>query len=120
MKRIVSFLDYCLLVAVTMVRVYGLDALNKRKVREFLGAQVGAINTSNAVEVLVMIFIAFVILYQLIPWISNQNNTVQDSANVTEMGKFSAGLGEWLFPLFGILALVFLLWRRRSSKRDST
>jgi type II secretory pathway component PulF len=58
-----------------------------------------------------MIFIAIVILYQLIPQISSSNTVVQASTNASAMAKFSAGLGEWMFPLLGIIAVVFLLFR---------
>lgn len=68
------------------------------------------------VDTLIYVFIAFVILYQLIPWISDQNAAVQTSGNVSEMGKFSAGLGEWMFPLFGVLVLGFLIWKKRGMK----
>jgi type II secretory pathway component PulF len=61
-----------------------------------------------------MIFIAIVILYQLIPQLSSSNATVQASANATAMAKFAAGLGEWMFPLLGIIAVVFLLFKGKS------
>lgn len=59
----------------------------------------GAMSADNAVELLILVFVAIVVIYQLIPQISNSNSTVQASGNVTTMGKFAAGLGEWLFPL---------------------
>lgn len=80
--------------------------------------ETGAINVNNAVEVLILIFVAIVIIYGLIPQVSNQNAAVQSSANVSTMGKFSAGLGEWMFPLLGIVAVVFLLFKARKSKND--
>lgn len=71
--------------------------------------QLGAVN----VETIIMIFIGIVILYQLIPQIGSDNATVQASANASTMAKFAAGLGEWMFPLLGIIALVFVLFRKR-------
>lgn len=79
----------------------------------------GAVNTGNATQVLILIFVAIVVIYQLIPQISGANSTVQNSTNVTSMGKFAAGLGEWLFPLLGIIAIVFLLFKR-SGKGSTT
>lgn len=70
----------------------------------------------SAVEMLILIFIAIVVIYQLIPQISGSNVTVQSSANVSTMGKFAAGLGEWMFPLLGVVAVVFLLFQRGRSK----
>jgi hypothetical protein len=66
---------------------------------------------SLSIQSIIMIFIAIVILYQLIPQISSSNTTVQNATNVSAMAKFSAGLGEWMFPLLGIIAVVFLLFR---------
>lgn len=75
--------------------------------------QIGAVN----IDIIIMVFVAFMILFQFIPIISNQNSEVQASANVTTMGKFAAGLGEWMFPLFGILGLVFLLWKQKGKNK---
>lgn len=80
--------------------------------RAMARGELGAMN----VDTIIYVFIAIVIVYQLIPTISGQNTTVQNSANVSAMGKFAAGLGEWLFPLFGLLALVFMLWKKRGKK----
>lgn len=75
----------------------------------------GAVN----VQAIIMIFIAIVIIYQLIPQISSDNQTVQNSANASSMAKFSAALGEWMFPLLGIIAVVFLLFKgKRGNKGD--
>jgi hypothetical protein len=71
----------------------------------------GAVN----VQMIIMIFIAIVILYQLIPQLSSSNATVQASANATAMAKFAAGLGEWMFPLLGIIAVVFLLFKGKKN-----
>ncbi len=95
-------------VAAVAVSVYGIGATKALR-----NGQLGAIGTGNAVEVLILIFIAIIVLYQLIPTVSDQNQTVQDSTNVTAMGKFGAGLGEWLFPLLGVIAIVFLLIKKR-------
>ena len=80
----------------------------------------GSINASNAVEILILIFVAIIVIYQLIPFISNSNTTVQGSANVSSMGKFAAGLGEWLFPLLGIVAICFLLFRQSSRSKGKS
>lgn len=71
--------------------------------------ETGSVN----VQGIIMIFIAIVIIYQLIPNISSSNVDVQNSANASTMAKFAAGLGEWMFPLLGIIAVVFLLFRGR-------
>jgi len=86
----------------------------RRMVRTYTAgmSQVGALS----IETIIYIFVALIILYQLIPQVSQQNTTIQASGNVSAMGKFASGLGEWLFPLFGILALVFLLWRTKGGK----
>jgi len=76
--------------------------------RRVLSGQAGV----GKVESIIMIFIAIVIIYQLIPNISSSNTTVQNTANVSIMAKFAAGLGEWMFPLLGIVAVVFLLFTR--------
>jgi hypothetical protein len=70
---------------------------------------------SVGIQTIIMVFIAIVIIYQLIPTLSADNQTVQSSANVSTMGKFAAGLGEWMFPLLGIIALVFLFVRSRKT-----
>jgi len=72
--------------------------------------EAGAVN----VQSIIMIFIAIVIIYQLIPQIGSGNTTVQASANSSAMAKFSAGLGEWMFPLLGIIAVVFLLFKGKN------
>jgi hypothetical protein len=45
--------------------------------------------------------------------ISSQNVGIQASTNMSSMGKWAYGLGEWLFPLLGIVAIIFMLWRRK-------
>jgi hypothetical protein len=77
----------------------------------------GTLGAGNAVEVLILIFVAIIVIYQLIPQVSTSNVAVQASENVTDMGKFAAGLGEWLFPLLGIIAIVFLLFRKGKGSR---
>lgn len=79
-----------------------LDAL--RLARKY---ETGGVN----VQAIIMIFIAIVIIYQLIPNISGANQMVQSSANASTMAKFAAGLGEWMFPLLGVVAVVFLLFK---------
>jgi hypothetical protein len=69
----------------------------------------GAVN----VEMIIMVFVGIVIIYQLIGQVGTQNLAVQSSANVSAMGKWAAALGEWLFPVLGIIALVMLLFRKR-------
>lgn len=71
-----------------------------------------------SIQSIIMIFIAIVIIYQLIPNISNDNQVVQASANASAMAKFSAGLGEWMFPLLGIVAVVFLLFKGKKKGGD--
>lgn len=124
MKKLVKRASKILGIPVTMVRTYVELAImvviatggSFRDSRVMLRAmrETGAINVNNAVEVLILIFVAIVIIYGLIPQVSNQNTTVQSSANVSAMGKFAAGLGEWMFPLLGIVAVVFLLFRAKS------
>lgn len=70
-------------------------------------AERGSVN----IQSIIMIFIAIVIIYQLIPNIGNSNVEVQASENASAMAKFAAGLGEWMFPLLGIIAVVFLLFK---------
>jgi hypothetical protein len=82
-----------------------------RFVRYELSGQAGGVS----IETIIMIFVAIIILYQLIPQISNANSMVQASTNATTMAKFAAGLGEWMFPLLGIVAVVFLLFKRRKN-----
>lgn len=65
------------------------------------------------IQTIIMIFIAIVIIYQLIPVIGSSNVVVQASTNASSMSKFAAGLGEWMFPLLGIIAVVFLLFKGR-------
>jgi hypothetical protein len=69
-----------------------------------------------SIQTIIMIFIAIVILYQLIPQISSSNTTVQASTNASDMAKFAAGLGEWMFPLLGIIAVVFLLFKGKDTE----
>lgn len=71
---------------------------------------------SLSIQTIIMIFIAIVILYQLIPQISSSNATVQASVNSSAMAKFAAGLGEWMFPLLGIIAVVFLLFKGKQKQ----
>jgi hypothetical protein len=95
-----------------LVAIYGVNAYNH--IHEYceahgINGNVGAVN----VETIIMVFIGVVIVYQLIGQLGTQNLAVQASANISTMGKFAAGLGEWLFPLLGIIALVMLLFRRQ-------
>lgn len=77
--------------------------------------QLGAVS----IELIILVFVAIVILYQLIPQISNSNVTVQQSDNVTAMGKFGAGLGEWLFPILGIIGVVMLLLQHKGKGKGT-
>lgn len=98
------------------LRVYIESRGNLRLARRIVRRETSAMSQAGAitVETIIIVFVAILIIYQLIPTISGQNSVVQGSSNVSAMGKFAAGLGEWLFPLFGVLALVFLLWKRGS------
>lgn len=89
------------------LRAYARDPRNPLGAR--LAAQAGAVN----IESIILIFIAIIIIYKLIPNLSSSNAEVQASENASAMAKFSAGLGEWMFPLLGIVAVVFLLFRHR-------
>lgn len=95
----------CWKAAIELVARYGTEA----------GAHVHEMG-SGKVEMIIMIFVAIVIIYQLVGQLGVQNAAIQASGNVSAMGKFAAGLGEWLFPLIGIIAVVFLLLRSRKGK----
>lgn len=96
------------------LRAYARNADNPAAFR--WAAERGAVN----IDVIIMVFVAFMILFQFIPQVGDLNATVQASDNVSAMGKFATGLGEWMFPLFGILGLVFLLWKQKGSKKGGT
>jgi hypothetical protein len=96
---------------VARLKAYAADESHALPLR--LAAQAGAVN----IQTIIMIFIAIVILYQLIPQIGSSNAVVQASTNASSMAKFAAGLGEWMFPLLGIIAVVLLLFKGK--KKDS-
>lgn len=91
--------------------------LARRMIRSYTAgmSQAGAIS----VETIIYIFVAVIIIYQLLPNLGGQNVAVQASTNISAMGKFAAGLGEWLFPLFGILALIFMLWKAHKKGQEA-
>jgi len=91
-----------------MIQAGGSFSKYVRLVRE----QKGAVG----IQSIIMIFIGIVIVYQLIPQLGTDNTLVQASSNSSTMAKFAAGLGEWMFPLLGIIALVFLLFKGRKGK----
>lgn len=96
---------------VARLKAYAADESHALPLR--LAAQAGAVS----VQTIVMVFVAIVIIYQLIPEIGSSNAVVQASTNASSMAKFAAGLGEWMFPLLGIIAVVFLLFKGK--KKDS-
>lgn len=81
-----------------------------------LAAQAGSVS----VDTLLMVFVLIIILFQLGPMISSQNVGIQASTNMSAMGKWAYGLGEWLFPLLGIIAIVFMLWRRKAGGKHGS
>ena len=84
-------------------------AKSRKLVKDLRANQLGGVS----IDTLLMVFILIIILFQLGPMISSQNVGIQASTNMSSMGKWAYQLGEWLFPLLGIVAIIFMLWRRK-------
>ena len=96
-------------------RLHAVANDHNRSCVERIAAQAGSVS----VDSLLMVFVLIIILFQLGPMISSQNVGIQASTNMSSMGKWAYGLGEWLFPLLGIVAIIFMLWRRKGGGKKA-
>ncbi len=74
--------------------------------------QWGRAGGNGLMVAVVMGFVVIMVIYKMIPMLSHENVSIQASTEVTSTGKEMVGLGEWLFPLGGVLAGVFFLFKK--------
>jgi hypothetical protein len=67
---------------------------------------------SHIITLFMLSMVGLLVVFKVMPMLGTENQAVQASENVSDMGKTMAGIGEWLLPVAGILALGFLVFSK--------